>query len=360
MNRVQETDIKDIWFVHTHHLATREFVGWQFVRSVVPNRSIVFTPVYDRLKRISWRVGDGLERWAGRYYGSNWARTLPVWTEAKILSRLPWRKEPYPVHFLFGEFLSPKDVRPYHKRGARVLVTVHATPWRWNRVWSRPDGYANADLVVVTSNSQKVKVLEHVPEERIVRIRQGFRADEWTPALNRGKRGGRLRLFMFGNTDRDHEFAAKVAAKLPKEKFELRVRTGSPVQSLFSDCPCVTLLPYLSDTDIHEEYRRADLMFMPMKDSAFNTVMLNAMGCGTPVMTNRVGGVPEYVSEDCNVIVSNERRVDEWMEKLLWLVDRRDWLEGVRPQTRLWAETFDWSVVKEDNLAAYRKVAGMG
>lgn len=347
-----------VWFVHTYHTDSLELSGWQNVRKVIPNRSIAVTPVYGPLKGWSWRVGNALERWAGRYYGSNWARTLPVWTEAKILSRLPWRKEPYPVHFLFGEFLSPKDVRPYHRRGARVLVTVHATPWRWDRVWKRPDGYANADLVVVTSNSQKVKVLEHVPEERIVRIRQGFRADEWTPALNRGERGGRLRLFMFGNTDRDHEFAAAVARALPKEKFELRVRTGSPVASLFADCPCVTLLPHLSDAQIHEEYRQADLMFMPMKDSAFNTVMLNAMGSGTPVMLNRVGGVPEYVAEDCNVVVSDERRVDEWVEKLLWLERNRDWLEALRPRTRAWAERFDWKNIAEEYRAAYAEVLG--
>jgi len=348
-----------VWFVHTYHRGSNVLSGWQIVRNVIPNRSIAFTPIYERLKRFSWRVGDGMERWAGRYYGSNWASTLPVWTEAKILSRLPWRKEPYPVHFLFGEFLSPKDVRPYHRRGARVLVTVHATPWRWDRVWSRPDGYANADLVVVTSNSQKVKVLEHVPEERIVRIRQGFRADEWTPALDRGEPGKRLRMFMFGNTDRDHEFAAAVARKLPKEKFELRVRTGSPVEKLFAECPCVTLLPYLSDEQIHEEYRQADLMFMPMKDSAFNRVMLNAMACGTPIMTNRIGGVPEYVAEDFNVVVSDEHRVDEWVEKLLWLEENRDWLEQVRPQTRSWAEQFDWSVIQFEHLAAYRKALAM-
>lgn len=360
MNRGMETDKRKIWFIHTHHLATSELVGWQFVREIVPSHGIVFAPVFSRLKHFSWRVGDALERWAGRYYGSNWARTLPVWTEAKILSRLPWRKEPYPVHFLFGEFLSPKEVRPYHRRGARVLVTVHATPWRWERVWQRPDGFANADLVVVTSNSQKVKVLEHVPEERIVRIRQGFRADEWTPALNRGERGGRLRMFMFGNTDRDHEFAAAVAKALPKEKFELRVRTGSPVASLFADCPCVTLLPHLSDEQIHEEYQQADLMFMPMKDSAFNTVMLNAMGCGTPLMVNRVGGVEEYVDGKCNLLLSNGRNVEEWVEKLRWVGERREWLEALRPKVRAWSETFDWSVIKEDYLATYRKAVAMG
>ena len=239
-----------------------------------------------------------------------------------------------------------------------MLVTLHATPWRWDRVWSRPDGYANADLVVVTSNSQKVKVMEHVPEERIVRIRQGFRADEWTPALNRGERGGRLRLFMFGNTDRDHEFAAAVAAKLPKEKFELRVRTGSPVEAIFKDCPCVTLLPYLSDEEMRKEYQQADLMFMPMKDSAFNTVLLRAMGSGTPVMANRVGGVPEYVADDCNVIVSDERRVDEWVEKLLWLERNRDWLEALRPRTRAWAERFDWKNIAEEYRTVYAEVLG--
>ena len=55
---------------------------------------------------------------------------------------------------------------------------------------------------------------------------------------------------------------------------------------------------------------------------------------------------------------SDERRVDEWVEKLLWLERNRDWLESIRPHTRAWAERFDWKNIAEDYRAAYAKVLG--
>jgi len=106
------------------------------------------------------------------------------------------------------------------------------------------------------------------------------------------------------------------------------------------------------------EYQQADLLAMPMLDSAANNVLLESMACGTPVMVNRVGGVPEYVSPECNFVMSNDRNVDEWVEKLLWLEQNRDVVERMRPATRTWAEKFDWKLIAEDYRAMYREVMG--
>ena len=109
-----------------------------------------------------------------------------------------------------------------------------------------------------------------------------------------------------------------------------------------------------------EEYRQADVLAMPMLDSAANNVILESMACGTPVVTNRTGGVPEYVSPDCNFVLSNDRSADEWVDKLLWLEQNRDVAERMRPATRAWAEKFDWKLIAEEYQAMYRDVLARG
>jgi glycosyltransferase involved in cell wall biosynthesis len=315
-----------------------------------------FEPTWSRLKQRSWTLGSALRKWGIRHYGSYWNALVPWRDEARILRALPKSPEPYPVHFIWGEFAAPKSVKPYHRKGARVVVSVHCSARRWDSVWLRPDGYAQADEVVLTSESQRPFVARHVPAERIRRIFLGVDGDHFQPPATRPAERGKLRLLLLGNTERDHEFAAHVAAKLPADRFEWRVRTDSHEQAVYRDVACVNLLPRLSDEEFLREYQQADVLAMPMLDSAANDVLLESIACGTPVMVNRVGGTPEYVDPACNFVMSNDRNVDEWVEKLLWLEKNRDVAERMRPATRAWAERFDWKIIAEDYRAMYRDV----
>ncbi len=308
----------------------------------------------------SWRLGRVLQQWGIRHYGSEWNSLVPWVDEARILARLSRGREIYPVHFIFGEFYAPRRVAAYRRKGARVVVSVHCSPRRWESVWLRPDGYARADQVVLTSECQRPYVARDVPAERIRTILHGVVCGYFSPPEKRVRESGRFRMFMLGNTERDHEFAAQVAAKLPAGRFEWRIRTTSHEKSYYEGIPCVTLLPRLSDEEMLQEYQQADVLAMPMQDSAANNVILESMACGTPVMTNRTGGVPEYVSSDCNFVLSNDRNPDEWVEKLLWLERNRDVAEGMRPAVRAWAERFDWKIIAEDYRAMYREVLARG
>jgi glycosyltransferase involved in cell wall biosynthesis len=318
-----------------------------------------FSPAWERLQQKSWTLGNALRQWGIRYYGSYWNALVPGWDEARILRALPRSADPYPVHFIWGEFAAPKSLKPYHRKEARVVVSVHCSARRWDSVWLRPDGYANADQVVLTSESQRPFVERHVPAERIRTLLHGVVIDYFAPPAERDPRG-KFRLFMLGDTERDHEFAAQVAARLPADKFEWRIRTVSPEKSVYAGIPCVNLLPRLSDEEMLAEYRQADVLAMPMLDSAANNVILESMACGTPVMTNNTGGVPEYVDPDCHFVMSNARNVDEWVEKLLWLERNREVAEQMRPATRAWAEKFDWKIIAEQYRQMYRDVLARG
>lgn len=313
------------------------------------------------LQQKSWRLGNSLRQWGIQHYGSTWNGLVPFMDERWILRRLGRSPVRRIAHFLWGEFGTLKHVEPYRRRGIHVVVSVHCSARRWDSVWLRPDGYANADQVVLTSESQRPFVARHVPAERIARIFLGVDTAHFRPPPQlRLRRGDKLRLLLMGNTERDHGFAAQVAAKLPRDKFEWRVRSESHEKSFYAGAPCVTLLPRLSDEEFLREYQAADVLAMPMLDSAANDVMLESMACGTPVMVNQTGGVPEYVDSESNFVMEADRNVDEWVEKLTWLERNRDVVERLRPATRAWAERFDWRIIAEEYRAMYRQVLARG
>lgn len=113
---------------------------------------LTFAPGWEWLQKRSWTLGNALRQWGIRRYGSTWNALVPGWDEARFLRALPRRAEPYPVHFIWGEFGAPRNVAPYRRKGARVVDSVHCSACRWDSVWLRAGykggaygGYGTAD-----------------------------------------------------------------------------------------------------------------------------------------------------------------------------------------------------------------------
>ena len=62
--------------------------------------------------------------------------------------------------------------------------------------------------------------------------------------------------------------------------------------------------------ELAELYSAADVLVNPTREDTFPTVNIEALACGTPVVTFRSGGSPECIDESCGVVVE-KNNVDE-------------------------------------------------
>ncbi len=318
-------------------------------------RCIYYNFAWERVGEQSWRLGHTLRRMGIRYYGSAWNALVPIWSEWK-LSR-EYRREPARVaHFLWGEFASPRRARPFRSRDGLVVGTFHASARRQPSVMTTRFRLDVFDAVTTMSASQEPFFLERgVPPDRLATILHGVDVEYFVPPICRMERDGPLRLLLVGSTERDHEFAAAVMNRLPDGIASLSICTSREQQIHYRNAKHVNVLPFLAEAAFLSEYQQADLLFMPMLDCTANNAVLESMACGTPVMVNRVGGIPEYVNPSCNVVM-DEKRVDAWVEKLIELSRSRDALEGQRSAVRTWAEGFAWPLVARHYLDLFERL----
>ncbi len=338
-----------------HHASLSARSGMAPLAEALGARALYYDVVWERIQRRSWRLGQLVRRWGQRWSGSEWFAPWPVADEWRVVRALP-RAGPSIAHYVFADFTPPHYLDAIRRRGGFVVATFHVSARRAERVLGGVRRLDELDAVTLMSESQRPWFLDRgVPADRLHVLLHGVCAGYFCPAV-RAPTAERLRMLLVGKTERDHAFASAVMQALPPGVAELRVLTSADQQSHYAGARNVTLLPRLDDEGLREEYRRADLLFMPMLDCTANNAVLEAMACGTPVMVNRIGGIPEYVDPSCNVVM-DDKRSDEWAERVRGIATDRAGLEALRPLTRAWAERFDWPRRAEPYRALFQELA---
>jgi glycosyltransferase involved in cell wall biosynthesis len=305
--------------------------------------------------RINWRVEEALKRWGTSYFGSPWNYLMPVWDEYRLAAGM---RGPCIAHFLFAEFAGPRRAGPFRRRGARVVGTFHASPRRQEQVNGRMPVHVYDCISVVARAQQPFFEARGVPRERIFFTPHGVDTNYFAPDPNRvANLEGPLRGLLVGSTERDHAFAAALMRALPPGMMHLAVATKPHPHPAYRDARNVMLVPHLDDAGLVRAYQQADLLVMPMLDATANNAMLEAMACGTPVLTNRTSGTADYVDPTCNDILEG-KDIDAWCGRVLHWHRHRDALAARRSAVRRWAESLSWERVAPAYRAMYARAMG--
>src|SRR5207302_1249221 len=125
----------------------------------------------------------------------------------------------------------------------------------------------------------------------------------YAPGRNGKGQGGVTCLFV-GSWLRDVDTMAEVVRALaPRREIAFQLVSTDERLTRLANLPGVTLRSGLTDEELLDAYRAADLLALPLLDSTANNTLLEALACGLPIVTSAVGGVSDYVDHRCAEVV---------------------------------------------------------
>lgn len=94
----------------------------------------------------------------------------------------------------------------------------------------------------------------------------------------------------------------ELAQRLPKDYQIVLVGTNSKVDKLLPG-NIISIHRTQDQRELAEIYSSADLFLNPTREENYPTVNMEALACGTPVLTFCTGGSPEIIDETCGAVV---------------------------------------------------------
>jgi len=116
----------------------------------------------------------------------------------------------------------------------------------------------------------------------------------------------------------------------------------------------VRLTGYVSDEELVALYNLADIFVYPSLYEGFGLPVLEAMACGTPVVTSNTTSLPE-VAGDAAVLV-DPRSESEIMNAIERVACDPDYRRELRRRGLAQAAKFSWRRVAEQTAEVYRSV----
>jgi glycosyltransferase involved in cell wall biosynthesis len=110
---------------------------------------------------------------------------------------------------------------------------------------------------------------------------------------------------------------------------------------------------YVDSEDLPALYNLAEVLVYPSVYEGFGLPPLEAMACGTPVITSAVSSMPEYISDAGLLIQPNEEALVKALEEVLNKPDLRTHLSSKGIEI---AANYSWKSTAENTVKVYRHV----
>jgi glycosyltransferase involved in cell wall biosynthesis len=170
-----------------------------------------------------------------------------------------------------------------------------------------------------------------------------------------------VRLIMVGQHMRDWEASRRIIDECNARKLPVQIDAvlGQALWPALTGCANTRLHTGISEDELIRLYRQADALLAPVIESTANNSVLESLACGTPVISNSVGGIPDYVDDTCGWLFGKDevlgivKLIDQFCNtpEIAW---------SRRESARRKSLEFSWDRVAEQMVAIYQAVAGGG
>jgi glycosyltransferase involved in cell wall biosynthesis len=118
----------------------------------------------------------------------------------------------------------------------------------------------------------------------------------------------------------------------------------------------VTFAGYLDGEDLSAAYSVSDIFVFPSAIETFGLVVAEAMAAELPVVSTRVGGVPEIITHGENGFIVEPNDVDGMIGHVRDLAENADLREKIGSAARISVQDLTWPAIMDDLVGDYRRV----
>lgn len=210
---------------------------------------------------------------------------------------------------------------------SRIIVIIHQPPSWYKLNWLDFQVLNNLKAIVVLSTSQAEYFTQHT-NTPLIQIKHGVDYSFFTPPKNFNLRIGE-NILIVGQWLRNYELLYEVMKIVWQKMPNIRLHCVIPYRSR-SDINLLKIArnknAFFYDSILPQElvnlYQKSDILLMPLIDSTANNAALEALMCALPIVSNKIGGIPEYVKlNKYNQLLADDSAPEEYANAVINLLN---------------------------------------
>jgi glycosyltransferase involved in cell wall biosynthesis len=262
-----------------------------------------------------------------------------------------------------------------------VVTCFDLIPWAFehnhSKIWKDiMDGLGRADEIITISQFSKMEIMKYLdyPEENIHIVNVAVDHDYYQPKRDKTilnqfniPDNHKIILYVGSETPRMNlDFLLKSLAKLKKTFPDFKLlKVGEPQSfgarkqflhsikemGLEND---VIFVGYVDEVELPKWYNASDLLVYPCLYAGFGVPPLEAMACGTPVITSNTSSLPEVVG-DAGVMV-DPIDSNSMAEKIFEVLNNNSLWEDMAKKGLKQSKRFNWDESANKTSMVYKKI----
>ncbi len=286
-----------ILVVRTRYAHWGRYSGFnQFLRFLAPER---FTPVEHLVPEtdVDFPIKSGTIRdWLRHRIqrdGMPWYGLNDLWGELTTIRAYWGFHRPSVIHYLDGEHSAQYLPRLSGKRRRPATVATFHQPADVLAKVIRRDVVRRFDRIAAVAEDQAEFLAGLASPDRVVVTPHGIDSDFFSPGPSTRDELAPFRCLSVGHNYRDYAAVRETARLLRDRPIEFHV--VSPRPTGLEGLPNARSYRSLPDEALRQLYRDCDLLLLPLTKVTANNAVLEAMGCGLPIVSTDLPAMRLYV-----------------------------------------------------------------